>query len=52
MAEKKKGILSGIFGGKQKGCCCNMQIVVETDDQEQKPKAQDDGSCEQAKEEE
>lgn len=28
--SEKKGFLSGLFGGKKSGGCCNMEIVEET----------------------
>lgn len=48
MAEEKKGILSSIFGGKKKGCCCNMQIIEEPAEQtpQTETNAEDNGEPE------
>lgn len=35
--SEKKGFLSGLFGKKKSGGCCNMEIVAESDTEEQTP---------------
>lgn len=32
--SEKKGFLAGLFGGKKSSCCCNMEIVEESAEQE------------------
>ena len=44
--SEKKGFLSGLFGGKKSGGCCNMEIVEENDVETKEEQPSDCGcSC-------